>query len=209
MTGSSARKTLRLLSHLLIQPRYVPRYVQTNLFGRASALDVELPWISYAAIDFLSGFVRPEMTVFEYGSGGSTLYFARRCASVISIEDNADWFRRVRERLVQQQIHNVDLQCRPFDFHSAIGFENSEYLNAIPNQKFDIILVDGTEQQIQVRPTCFAYAANFVRPGGVIIVDDSWRYPGLRDQNHAKEARVFQSVGPCRPGVTSTDIFFY
>jgi hypothetical protein len=43
----------------------------------------------------------------------------------------------------------------------------------------------------------------------MIVVDDSWRYPELRAKNRAKRFSVFQSVGPCRPGVTSTDVFFY
>ena len=48
-----------------------------------------------------------------------------------------------------------------------------------------------------------------IKPGGIIVVDDSWRYPKLRQENRAQKHRIFQSVGPCRPGVTSTDIFFY
>ena len=75
--------------------------------------------------------------------------------------------------------------------------------------RFDIVVVDGSEEWTQVRPVCFQYAENFVRKGGIIVVDDSWRYPVLRRENKAKRYQVFQSVGPCRPGVTSTDIFFY
>jgi predicted O-methyltransferase YrrM len=60
-----------------------------------------------------------------------------------------------------------------------------------------------------VRPVCFARAERQVRPGGIIVVDDSWRYPALRQANRARHFRDFQSVGPFRPGVTSTDIFFY
>jgi predicted O-methyltransferase YrrM len=209
MTGTPARKVARLLIHLASQPQYVLSYIRTNLLTRTSALDLELPWISYAAIDFLDAFVRPEMSVFEYGSGGSTLFFARRCASVISIEDNPIWLDKVRRRLEDAKIDNVVLEHRPFDFKSASGFETSNYLNTIPDQKFDIILVDGTEENVQVRPSCFTHAENFVRRGGIIILDDSWRYLKLRRQNRATQYKVFQSVGPCRPGVTSTDIFFY
>jgi len=209
MTGSPARKVARLLFHLASQPQYVLPYIKTNLLARTSALELELPWISYAAIDFLDDFARPEMSVCEYGSGGSTLFFAKRCTSLISIEDNAIWLDKVRQRLLDAKVDNVRLEHRPFDFKSASGFETSEYLNAIPDQKFDIILVDGSEEGVQVRPTCFAYAERFVRPGGIIVVDDSWRYVELRRQNRATQCKVFQSVGPCRPGVTSTDIFFY
>ena len=56
---------------------------------------------------------------------------------------------------------------------------------------------------------CFERAENQIKPGGIIVIDDSWRYPGLRKKNRAKEFREFRSVGPCRPGVTSTDVYFY
>jgi predicted O-methyltransferase YrrM len=198
-----------LLGHLLKQPQYLPRYVATNLLSRKSALDLELPWISYAAIDFLRDFVTKTMSIFEYGSGGSTLFFARRAHSVISVEDNALWLGRVRQRIAELGLTNVDLRHRPFDFSTAIDFDKSDYLNSIPPEKFDIILVDGSEENVQVRPQCFHHAENFVREGGIIVVDDSWRYEQLRTRHRAKEVRIFKSVGPARPGVTSTDIFFY
>ena len=61
----------------------------------------------------------------------------------------------------------------------------------------------------QVRPICFRKAEEHVKPNGIIVVDDSWRYPSLRENNRARDVKVFQSVGPCLLGVTSTDVFFY
>jgi predicted O-methyltransferase YrrM len=79
----------------------------------------------------------------------------------------------------------------------------------MPDEKFDIIVVDGSEEWKHVRPICFEKAQGRVKEGGIIVVDDSWRYPALRQSHRAKELKIFQSVGPCRPGVTSTDVFFY
>jgi predicted O-methyltransferase YrrM len=172
-------------------------------------LDLELPWFSYAAIDFLQSFLEPQMSVFEYGSGGSTLFFARRVRTVISTEDNATWFENVRQRLAELSLKNAELQHHEFDFKNPEGFGNSAYLNSTPSQKFDVIVVDGAEEAVPMRPICFYHAENFINPGGIIVVDDSWRYPELRRHNRATDHRIFQSVGPCRPGVTSTDIFFY
>jgi hypothetical protein len=41
------------------------------------------------------------------------------------------------------------------------------------------------------------------------VLDDSWRYDPVRAEHHAKRFEAFQSVGPGRPGVTSTDVYFY
>jgi predicted O-methyltransferase YrrM len=209
MHGTIPQKVGRVITNLLAHPQYISRCVNHNLLNGKTPLDLELPWFSYAAIDFLETFLQPNMSVCEYGSGGSTLFFAQRVKDVFSIEDNSKWFELVSKRLESTGVRNVELKLFPFDFKNPVGFENSAYLNAPPSKPFDVIVVDGSEEWTQVRPACFAKAETLVKPGGIIVVDDSWRYPTLRQANKAKRLQIFQSVGPCRPGVTSTDIFFY
>jgi len=209
MHGTIPVKIGRVLSDLVLHPQYISRCVTHNILNGKTPLDLEIPWFSYSAIDFLEGFLTKNMTVCEYGSGGSTLFFAQRTASVFSIEDNAQWYDWVSRRLNEKKISNATLKLCPFDFKNPVGFEHSEYLNAMPDKRFDVIVVDGSEEWTQVRPVCFQKAEKNVRAGGIIVVDDSWRYRELRASNNAQSYRVFQSVGPCRPGVTSTDIFFY
>ena len=209
MDGTIPVKIGRVLSDLVLHPQYISRCVTHNILNGKTPLDLEIPWFSYSAIDFLEGFLKENMTVCEYGSGGSTLFFAQRTASVFSIEDNAQWYDWVSRRLNEKKVSNVTLKLCPFDFKNPAGFEHSEYLNAMPDEQFDVIVVDGSEEWTQVRPVCFEKAEKRVKLGGIIVVDDSWRYPELRRKNRAQSYRVFQSVGPCRPGVTSTDIFFY
>jgi hypothetical protein len=209
MQGTIPTKIGRVIGNLISHPQYISRCVAHNVLNGKSPLDLELPWFSYAAIDFLKDFLEPHHTVCEYGSGGSTLFFARRVKTVVSIEDNPTWFELVSKRLAQQDLRNVTLKLCPFDFKNPAGFEESDYLNTIPDEHFDIIVVDGSEEWTLVRPICFAKAEQHINPSGIIIVDDSWRYPDLRKKNNARRCEVFQSVGPCRPGVTSTDVFFY
>jgi precorrin-6B methylase 2 len=209
MNGTVPQKIGRILTDLVLHPQYIPRCLNHNVINGKTPLDLEIPWFSYAAIDFLKTFLKPGMTVCEYGSGGSTLFFAKQVRSVFSIEDNPKWYELVTTRLKQKSVGNVTLKLCPFDFKNPAGFEHSEYLHAMPDERFDVIVVDGSEEWKQVRPVCFQKAEARVKPGGIIVVDDSWRYPGLREHNEAKRVKVFQSVGPCRPGVTSTDIFFY
>jgi SAM-dependent methyltransferase len=209
MHGTVPQKIARVITNLALHPQYISRCVSHNLGEDKTPLDLEIPWFSYAAIDFLESFVQPYMTVCEYGSGGSTIFFAKRARSVFSIENDPKWFELVKGRFEQLELRNISIKLHPFDFKNTKSFPHSSYLHAIPDERFDIIVVDGMEEWDQVRPICFEKAEARVRPGGIIIVDDSWRYPILREKNHAKNVRVFKSVGPCRPGVTSTDIFFY
>lgn len=209
MKGSNLTKISRVFANLATHPQYIPSYLSSGPLSAKSPLDRGLPWFSLSAIHFLDSFVSKSMNVFEYGSGGSTVYFANRAGSIVSTEDNKDWLERVQTELAASGIANVTLQYRSFDFHRAENFERSDYLYSIPDRAFDIIIVDGTEESIPVRPTCFHHAESRVAPGGIIVVDDSWRYPELRSLNHAKSFREFRSIGPCRPGVTSTDVYFY
>lgn len=209
MHGTVPQKIGRVLGNLILHPQYISRCINHNLLNGRTPLDLELPWFSYAAIDFLESFLEPHMAVCEYGSGGSTVFFARRVKSVFSIEDNAEWFKLVSQRLKEKELSNVSMQLHPFDFKNPVGFEHSSYLHAIPDQRFDVIVVDGSEEWTRIRPICFAKAEARVKTGGIIIVDDSWRYPDIREKNQAREHKIFQSVGPCRPGVTSTDVFVY
>lgn len=209
MQGTIPQKIGRVVADLCLHPQYMPRCVAHNFIGRKRPLDLELPWFAYAAIDFLDDFLTPDMTVCEYGSGGSTLFFARRVKWVYSIEDNLQWFNLVSDRLNDNSIDNVTLKLHPFDFKNPAGFENSEYLNAIPDKRFDVIVVDGSEEWTRIRPICFEKAQNHVNKNGIIVLDDSWRYPEIRKRNAARTHKVFQSVGPGRPGVTSTDVYFY
>src|SRR6266480_3726607 len=133
MKGSVPVKIGRVVANLALNPRYVPRTLRQNLINGASPLDLELPWFSYAAIDFLAEELTAEMEVCEYGSGGSTLFFARRTRRVFSIEDNPKWFELVTERVKQLGLKNVEVTLRPFDFKNPVGFEKSDYLRAIPD----------------------------------------------------------------------------
>ena len=209
MHGTVSQKIGRLIGNLIVHPQYISRCFAHNVLNGKTPLDLELPWFSYAAIDFLETFLEPHMTLCEYGSGGSTIFFARRVKSVFSIEDNERWFDLVSRRLQEKNLHNVALKLHPFDFKNPDGFNHSSYLHAIPDQRFDVIVIDGSEEWTQVRPICFRKAEDRVKRGGLIVVDDSWRYPELRQTHHAKSHKIFQSVGPCRPGVTATDVFFY
>jgi hypothetical protein len=53
------------------------------------------------------------------------------------------------------------------------------------------------------------HAEPVMQPGSTVLVDDFWRYKEMLISNSAQSVQVFESVGPCRIGVTSTAMFFY
>jgi len=72
-----------------------------------------------------------------------------------------------------------------------------------------LFLLMDTKKKSSCDPLAFGTLKGIYKRGGIIINEDSWRYPVLRMKNKAKNCKEFRAVGPCRPGVTITDIFFY
>lgn len=209
MQLTNFQRVCRLGADLLQHPRNVPRYVANNLVARRSPIEMALPWFSYAAIDFLDANLRRDMHVFEFGSGGSTIFFAERCASVRAVEEEPKWAARVRVHAAERGLDNLEIANAPFNFSNPQNFLTSDYLAQVRAGVWDVIVVDGADNDFTIRPICFGAAESQVKPGGMIVVDDSWRYTQLRAANRARRLEVFESVGPARFGVTSTDIYFY
>lgn len=133
-------------------------------FREKAPVDAEgnpLPWITYPAIEFLVRRVTKEMSVFEYGCGASTLWWAPRVKEVVSVEHDREWFGTVASRAPQ----NVDLQYIPLseagDYPRAVG----GYRN-----RFHLVVIDGRE-----RVSCAIQSLNALTPDGVIIWDNSDR----------------------------------
>ena len=97
MNGGTGRKLLRLAAHLACHPRHLAHYARCSWPG-ADPLTLELPWFSLASIEFLDRHLGPDMLVYEYGSGGSTVFFAARAGRVVSMENDTVWAERVRAR---------------------------------------------------------------------------------------------------------------
>jgi predicted O-methyltransferase YrrM len=133
----------------------------------------ERPWIVPASIGWLRRRIRSDWSVLELGSGRSTVWFARRAGRVISFEDNEYWYPRTRERLDQAGISNVDLRLRDVEeFPREVG--------ELPDEYFDLVVVDFLEAPTVTRVDCVKPAMKKVRPGGYLFLDDSDR-PGYAE----------------------------
>jgi hypothetical protein len=120
-----------------------------------------LPWITYPAIEFIKRRVKPEMSIFEYGSGGSTRWWANLVSHVVSVEHDRQWFDRLSAvKCPNIQLFQIDLVC------------GGEYSKKIANYKnrFDIVVVDGED-----RVNCIRNCLGALTESGVVIVDNSDR----------------------------------
>jgi len=118
------------------------------------------PTLSYAGARAIAAHLTPASRCVEFGSGMSTPWLARRCASLLSVECDLGWYEKVSALLRRESITNVDHQLRDFDVY--------ESLPDAPADGYDFILVDGHK-----RDACMATALAHVKKGGVIYLDNS------------------------------------
>lgn len=210
MNFSNSQRVLKLVNNLIRNPGFVVPYLISNLSPlRHSPLAQNLPWWSFAAIQQADRLF-PGKRIFEWGSGGSTLRYSQKGARITAIEDNVTWLTAVQAALEKAGVADrVTLLHIPFTFDRPAHFANSAYCKALNDKSWDIVIIDGQDKTFRERITCFRQAEPLMQPGSIILVDDFWRYEELLNSNCAKYVRVFESVGPCRIGVTSTAMFFY
>ncbi|EXI67260.1 MAG: putative O-methyltransferase [Candidatus Accumulibacter adjunctus] len=121
----------------------------------------------------------PNCRILEWGSGGSTLWFADRLpagATLTSIDHDPVWHERVQARLGARG--NVRLMvCPPSASMGQNATVEEEdpgpvqgYIHAMDAETFDVILVDGV-----ARNACMAAARRLLRPGGAIFLHDAHR----------------------------------
>jgi predicted O-methyltransferase YrrM len=190
----------------------VARFARDQLVRRGrSPLQLGLPWVSYPAIDLMTTLLRPGMTVFEFGSGGSTVWFGQLGARVVSVEDQPVWCHAVRAQAQSLGLDGmVDVRLLTADTSSPAAFAASPYLTSFPSGPADLVLVDGVEDEaFSLRPVAFGVAERAIRPGGAILVDDCWRYPQLRGRSQAREIVDLPGFGPGRNNLTWTQAHLY
>jgi hypothetical protein len=159
--------------------------------GRNS-VDDEQAWINFAALDFLKTTLQSHHKVFEYGGGGSTLFFLKYAGFVATVENDEHWFKILKEKIDRLAIKNwegyfqqgelIETNSdrrieRPGDYLSSMkGQENLSYekyakvICKYPIEYFDVVLVDG-----RARPSCIAESFPYLKSGGFLVVDNMER----------------------------------
>lgn len=136
-----------------------------------------IPWLTYPFIDFIESRLNKSMDVFEFGSGNSSIYWAKKTNSVVSIEHSPEWFKIIKQndkyKYKNLEINLVDIpeELRKQGYHKmAFTDTENDYVFSLKNlnRKFDIIVVDGL-----FRNSCILHSLSSLKPGGVIFLDNT------------------------------------
>jgi predicted O-methyltransferase YrrM len=171
--------------------RSLPAWYRSIKSQKSPLID-ELPWMTFGAIRFLERSLNKQMRVYEYGVGGSTIFFAKRAGETVSVEHDPEWSRLVIESMTKGGYKNWRIQLAepgpddcsrgkdPADPNAYISCDDSfagrsfrDYASKIDEYAagyFDLIVIDG-----RARPSCFKHAMPKVKPGGFLVLDNAER----------------------------------
>lgn len=170
-------------------------------FDAQQAMDAEgraLPWVTYSFIDFIKDRLNKTQTIFEYGAGSSTLFYAQRVARVVSVEHDENWFNKI----VNTKPGNSEMIFTKLE----TGGEYAKKARSL-GEKFDIIIVDGRD-----RVNCCKESIHALSAKGVIVLDDSERdiydeaRQFLKDQNFKELS--FSGISPGLFYLKATSVFY-
>ena len=158
-------------------------------------LHFELPWVTIVSKNFLRNFLetkdKSQTKVFEFGSGGSSLFFLKYASEVVTVEHDKSWFNLVEKTISERKIEGwfgnlfeaekVDNdkldKSEPLDYYTDDenfkGYQFKKYASHIsnyPDNYFDIVLVDGRS-----RPSCLYHSFSKVKKDGLLVLDNAER----------------------------------
>lgn len=190
------------MGHYLLQKNFLYKEGWNRTVRTQKPVDVKgnpLPWFSYACITFLNDRIRQGMSVFEYGSGNSTLWFLGKGCNLVSVEHHKGWYDTMFKKIGDNPA--VEYLWR--------DLESKDYSMEILNHKskFDIVVIDGRD-----RVNCSLNALGALKENGVIIWDNADRpayaegYKFLMDNGFKR--LDFHGMGPINSKMWTTSIFY-
>lgn len=153
-----------------------------------------IPWITYPAIEFIKQLDLSDRTLFEYGCGGSTVFWSRVVKRVDSVEHEADFYNLFRPHVPDNC--TLTLEVYPDDYVRAPE----------KNGPYDIIVIDGHS-----RVRCSEIAPRYLKSGGLIILDNSdWFSDASANLRNADLIEVdMAGMGPISDFVSTTSFYFH
>lgn len=134
------------------------------------------PFLAPGAIRFLDASLPRDGVGLEWGAGRSTQWFAKRLRHVIAVEHDRVWHEQLVQQFRTLGIGNVDLRLIPLDHPPEVPTRPvydpvPRYValaDEFPDGHFDFIEVDG-----HYRQACAGAALSKLKPGGLLLVDDT------------------------------------
>jgi hypothetical protein len=120
-----------------------------------------IPWMNFPVVRILEERLTKDLNLFEFGSGYSTLFYAKKVKAVSSVEYDEKWLNIIKLQVPD----NVNIIFKREDV-------DGDYCRAIgeTGDQYDVVIVDGRD-----RVNCIKQSISALSLKGVILLDDSQR----------------------------------
>ena len=183
-----------------------------SIYDLHELIDNDLLWINYKSIKLLNKLIKKNNRVLEYGSGASTLWFAKRCKKLTSIEHDKIFYQEVKKIIKKKKIKGNYSFIEPeklrdsYKSHKIKDVSFKKYVlkgNSI-KKKFDIIFIDG-----RCRVKCLKNSLNLIKKNGIIVFDNSNRKEYKNAiQSFPLKRKTLTGLCPSLPFFSETTFFF-
>jgi hypothetical protein len=123
-----------------------------------------IPWYNYAMIDFLKEKMPSDISVFEFGCGYSSIFYAKRTTCVTSVETRKPWADKINNLRKQLQLENLEINMI-LDQDQDMSFAIEETMT-----KYDLVVIDSKD-----RNECTVAASRHLTQNGCILIDNTER----------------------------------
>ena len=113
---TNRKRVQRVLLSLIKTPSYIIPYFKYSL-TKKTPLEIGLPWWSYKSVKKVQSLLNNNQTVFEWGSGGSTIFLCHRVKSIISVENDHNWTTKVNSALSSLNVKNATVIQKEINLH--------------------------------------------------------------------------------------------
>jgi predicted O-methyltransferase YrrM len=116
--------------------------------------------------------------ILDLGSGMSTLVLAKSApqASVISIDNSAEYAQKTKQMLAAHGISNVDVRVAPLTPHAS-GVEWYDVAQLADLSNIDLLFIDGPpgSKNDRARHPALAECLSKLSPRAIVVIDDAGR----------------------------------
>lgn len=159
-----------------------------------------MPWYCYSAVHFISSKINNTISIFEYGAGFSSIFYAKRCKKVCSIETKIDVKNEIDQFALKSNIANLNITLQE---DQELFADEINKIDFTP----DIVVVDSFK-----RHECIIQSINVVNEKGVIILDNSERVQYQRSfdlmSSNGYKHITFKGIKPQCLNFSYTTIFY-
>jgi len=167
----------------------------TWMRSRISGRYADAPWWVWEAAAFVATHLRPYDRVLEAGSGYSTIWLAKRCGLVASIEEVSSWREQVGRQAEHCGLKNVILHA---------GRSGTVFRELFDAERWDVVVIDSPRDRLGM----FRRLVHGPRPR-IVVYDDTDRAENrvALQMRHGYLARSFVGFKPQTLHACETTVF--